>query len=184
MISSLKHNSPLFYYLFIYLGGGCVATLLLYLALINCSSCSNKAHYFVNAVYWEARAFAYDGPDRRSETPSTHFIAKILGITDKGHVLFLRGAGVIEAKLADLNITDIPGTMKLINQYKGKRLFVDYYQFTENNKSHKYVVLWNEFDAPINLEIVERQLAVPDDTPSTNVVNILMASYFWKLFIG
>lgn len=157
-----------------------------YALLVFGGKANDKLYALGKYIKWEIRAQIYDGPDKHSETPAEHFVAEILGVTSDGHVVFTRGSEngtvQVEAELADLNILDLEGTTKIINRYKGKRVFVDYYQYEENGVIHDCVVIWDEFEAPINVEVVERHFAEPIEKPPTNVVNMLMASYFWKVF--
>lgn len=186
MLSSLRYNHPAIYYGLCTVCIAAVFSLLTSLLLTHGSSFGKRVSALGNALYWEARAFAYDGPDKKASTPVKHFMAEIKGMTRTGNVVFSMftnsGMKIVEAELADLKITNLKGTTKVVNKYKGKRVYVDYYQYKEGEMLHHCVVLWDEFDAPVNVEIVERNYAKPIETPPTNVVNTLMAKYFWKAF--
>jgi len=186
MMDSLRHNLPVFYtflkVIFISVLGGIALALTFKFA----DFISPKASILAEAVYWDARAVLYDGHDGQVR-PVTHFTAEIKGLTKDGHVVFLyaskEGYRTVTAEFADLIITDLKGTSTIINRYRGKTIFVDHYQYTADGKIHDCVVLWDEFESPLNLELVERQFAKPVESPPTNVVNTLMAGYFWRKFM-
>lgn len=186
MIASIRHNFPFLYRFILFALILSVITVLSYIALIVISQTNNKISSLASAIFWESRAVLYDGPDKVSVTPAEHFVAEIKGLRSDRQVVFSKwgdgGFVLIEAELADLDIVNFQGAKSIIDRYKGKKIFVDYYQYSDDGKVKDAVVLWDEFDAPINAEIVERHFAKPVETPPTNIVNTLMAKHFWKLF--
>lgn len=184
MFQSLRHNMPVLYASFklLIISGGIAAVF--YVVFAIGSLLSPRFSSLIDAVSWSTKAFFYDGHKSTAVKPVKHFTAEILGMTQDGHVVFKmvtpEGYKKVVAELADLLITDIHSTTILINRYKGQTLFVDYYQYEQDGVVHDCVVLWDEFSSPLNLELVQRQFAKPVKTPPTNIVNTLMASYYWR----
>lgn len=183
MMDSLRHNVPALYSLFRIILGSVIAGVAIMVTLKTVTLLIPKASIFLEAVYWDARAWVYDGHDGQYR-PVTHFTAEIKGLTKDGHVVFVyagkEGYRTVTAEFADLIITDIKSTSTIINRFRGKTIFVDHYQYVADGKIHDCVVLWDEFESPLNLELVERQFAKPVESPPTNVVNTLMAGYYWR----
>ncbi len=186
MMDSLRHNVPALYSLLRVILISVVAGLAIALTFKSATLMSPKFTILAEAVYWDARAFLYDGHDGQVR-PVTHFTAEVKGLTKEGHVVFVYaskdGYKTVTAEFADLIITDLKGTSTIINRYRGKTIFVDHYQYTADGKIHDCVVLWDEFESPLNLELVERQFAKPVESPPTNVVNTLLASYYWRKLV-
>jgi hypothetical protein len=184
MMESLRHNQPALYVVikfFMYLSLTCVVC---YGTWHSFQAVSPKAKLLTEAVYWETRAFLYDGHDNKNVRPVKHFTAEILGMTKEAKVVFKmstpEGSKNVHAELADLIITDIESTSKILNRFRGQIIYVDYYQYQLDGVVHNCVVLWDEFESPLNLELVERQFASPIENPPTNIVNSLMAGYYWR----
>lgn len=187
MITSIKHNHP---FVFSILKLSLIASLLTVCvwAVSQVHTINKPVSSFFSAVYWQVRAEMFDGPDKASITPATHFVAEIKGMDEHGHVVFthmLDGTSqTVKAELADLQLLDIEGVTKIVNLHRGRSLFVDYYEYELNGETIGCVVLWDEFDEPINAELINRNFARPVSTPPTNVLNLLMAHYFWNVFFS
>lgn len=186
MLQSLRHNFPLLYTLIRIFIFGSIIACAFYLVFALATSMSPKLSALGSAMHWSAKAFIFDGHKSTNVKPAKHFTAEILGMTKGAKVVFKMvnadGYHRVEAEFADLVITDIVNTTLLVNRFKGRSIFVDYYQYVEDEIVHDCVVLWDEFSSPINLELVQRRFAEPVQTPPTNIVNTLMASHYWRKF--
>lgn len=184
MFQSLRHNMPLAYTALKVFFIGLAAASAVFVVFTVGTTLSPKLAAFSEAVHWSTRAFLYDGHKNTDVRPARHFTAEILGMTKDAHVVFKMatpdGYQKVVAEFADLLITDVVNTTMMINRYKGRTLYVDYYQYELDGTVHDCVVLWDEFSTPLNLELVQRQFAKPVETPPTNIVNTLMASYYWR----
>lgn len=130
-------------------------------------------------VYWEVRAMRYDGSDSAHSPVRTSW-ANYDGITHEGALLLRvyddNRVSQITALLADLELKDLNGVARYLQQYKRANVKVDYYHLIKNDKD--YVVMWTQNGVPLNLKLIEAGLAHPMDTPPTNLVNTLMAQFY------
>ncbi|MGL4755794.1 MAG: hypothetical protein ACRCXB_25850 [Aeromonadaceae bacterium] len=130
-------------------------------------------------VYWQVRAIRYDGQDSAHSPVKTSW-ANYDGMTHDGALLLRvyedKRVGQITALLADLDIKDVNGVARYLQQYKRANVKVDYYHLIENDTD--YVVMWTQNGVPLNLKLIEAGLAHPMDTPPTNLVNTLMAQFY------
>lgn len=137
-----------------------------------------------NWLYWEYRAFRYDGNDS-PHSPLSNAWANIDGLTKEGKVLLrvYEGSTVrqITPYFADLELVDKKNMAIYINGLNNANVMVDYYHLEETDED--YVVVWLEDGSPLNMFFVQQGWATPTNRPPTNIINTLMAQFYknkWK----
>ena len=147
------------------------------------SEATSKAYVLKQALIWQYRAVRYDGMDKAGvETPHSSVPGTIEGMTKEGKLVVrypYEGRFVDEAfEMADLKLINVEFVAKYVNDFKLQSINIDIYK----TKSTDLVVIWMQSGKPLNLMLIEEQLATPVENPPTNIVNLLMAAYYWNKF--
>lgn len=84
-------------------------------------------------------------------------------------------------KPANVIVTDKAAFARWADAYKLKGVSVDFYQSLGEVSGYSVwaVVLWYR-KTPINVELVEKGIGVPEKNPPTAVVNEIFSLYYWK----
>lgn len=181
-IRNLKYDSPILYWMLL-----TTATFTLLLAILfympdttitratGLIALQEKAIAFKNAIYWETRAIT--NPDGLA-TPTTSY-GYVDGI-DFDKQVFLSTPGEkgyvrTKFKLADVQVNNLNKAASYITTLRKNDARIDRYGDA--------VVIWLN-NKPLNIELIESGLAVPDPSPPTNIVDRAFAAYYWSQLRG
>lgn len=146
-----------------------------------------KAHAFKEALVWETRAFMHseDGfmaliKGRSSYEPSSEAGGIFLGVTKSGNLLIdtYTKENDVEAVLADLIIDDAAGVARFMDKYKYQHVLMDIYEI---KGVVMYIVRLRD-GVPLNLLLIQENLAHAHPNPPTSIVDSMMATYWWNIF--
>tara|TARA_Y100000782_G_scaffold115246_1_gene156195 strand:+ start:2050 stop:2658 length:609 start_codon:yes stop_codon:yes gene_type:complete len=147
----------------------------------------NKIKAFKEAIYWDLRAFQHseDGfmallKGGATYEPANETGGILLGVTREGRLLIDTYADDenTEALLADLVIDDALGIAKFMEEYKYQHVLMDSY--IEKDET-LYIVRFRD-GTPINLILIQENLAHANPTPPTSIVDRMMSTYWWNVF--
>lgn len=146
-----------------------------------------KTYAFKEAVLWEARAFRHseDGfvallKGRASYEPLNETGGILLGVTKSGDLLVdtYTEESNTEAVLADLIVDDAAGVARFMEKYKYQHVLMDIYEI---NGDVMYIVRLRD-GVPLNLLLIQENLAHAHPNPPTSIVDSMMATYWWNIF--
>lgn len=174
---------------FVILLCGFVFLALPFLPGVKSSPFGMKLNAFKEAVQWEVRAFKHseDGfialiSGGSTYKPENETGGMLLGVTKEGNLVIdtYIDEKNIEAVLADLIIDDPAGVARYLKQYKFQHVLLDTY--TEKEQALHIVRLRD--GTPLNLLLIQENLAHAHPNPPTSIVDRMMATYWWKVFNG
>lgn len=124
-----------------------------------------------SAIYWESRA-AMNPVSEQAPVVDFGFVT---GIDFDGQVFLsvpIKNQFVQrKVKLADIQIVNLKGIAAIIQEKHQLDAKIEMYG--------DMAVIWIEGE-PLNVELVNARLAVPDPNPPTNIVDRIFATYFWN----
>lgn len=86
----------------------------------------------------------------------------------------------ISGYLADIEFTDLNSAARYVAQHTYAKVSVDYYKIDDEI----YVVVWFNDGVPVNEMLIKHGWAKAVDNPPTNIVNRLMAEYYYNKAFG
>lgn len=127
------------------------------------------------AIYWETRAKLNPGAVL---TPNIEY-GFVVGIDfDSGVFVSVPEKKEFvqhKLKLADVKVTNLNGVAEYINQRKQMDARLETYGDA--------AVIWIE-DKPINVDLINKGMAIPDPNPPTNIVDRVFAEFYWNKLQG
>jgi hypothetical protein len=92
-------------------------------------------------------------------------------------VLIKDGIKHYSGYFADLEITNLPAAAQYISKHSLARVNIDYYK----SAGDLYVVIWFNDGTPVNQMLVKNGWAKAVAKPPSNIVNRLLAEYYYKI---
>lgn len=130
-----------------------------------------RAYALREAGYWKTRALL----NPTSELKPVVEYGFVVGIdSDKQVIISVPENATFvrrKVKLADVTVLDLQGAAAVIEHHKQLDARIDVYG--------DLAVIWIA-DKPLNVELVNAGLAIPDPNPPTNIVDATFAAYFWN----
>ena len=129
---------------------------------------------------YSIRKTLYDGPDSENP-PLKRYRANILGLDASGRIHLnlytLQGKVKTSGLIADIVFSDLRAVNALVMEDSEEAVVADIYTLQHES----YFVLWLKDGTPINETLILHSLAVPIDTPKTNIDNTLFKRHYERI---
>lgn len=141
---------------------------------------AQKTVFFKKAVYWQTRTVKNAGlNDPHYWEAIDRRYGNILGIRKDGSLVYqyFDDDRILEADgyLGNIKITDLAGAARLLQSMRQFEVVISLYE-------NDYLIVWMQ-SRPINLDLIQRSVALPDFRPPTNIADQIFAKYYWmKLY--